>query len=316
MVVPFRLSALALPILLMPILPVAAAGKPVLLPANAPIPEAREPASPHARTPAKPERRQAEQSATPAEHPGDLLGTVPLPTPKPADTAEQQQPADDQKQPERQPELPDPRSTEIALDPMPANELACRERLKALGVEFADHKAERDTDLGCSVPYPLTVKSLGANIGLSPEAILNCAMAEAAARFAAGIIQPSAKADLGTDLKSISQASTYVCRPRHGSGKLSEHAFGNALDIASFTLSDGSHRSRSDRRRPRKTQTFLDDRAQGRLRSVQDRAWPRQRRRPCAASPSRSRSRAAMAEPSASESRRMPHFRRSRERRR
>ncbi|TIQ13325.1 extensin family protein, partial [Mesorhizobium sp.] len=40
-------------------------------------------------------------------------------------------------------------------------------------------------------------------------------------------------------LKSVGQASAFVCRPRHGTGKLSEHAFGNALDIASFTLSDG-----------------------------------------------------------------------------
>ena len=42
-----------------------------------------------------------------------------------------------------------------------------------------------------------------------------------------------------TGLKGISHASAYVCRPRNGTSKLSEHAFGNALDIASFTLTDG-----------------------------------------------------------------------------
>ena len=44
----------------------------------------------------------------------------------------------------------------------------------------------------------------------------------------------------GNTLGSISHASAYVCRPRNGSQKLSEHAFGNALDIAAFTLSDGT----------------------------------------------------------------------------
>ncbi|RUV89413.1 extensin family protein, partial [Mesorhizobium sp. M5C.F.Ca.IN.020.14.1.1] len=67
----------------------------------------------------------------------------------------------------------------------------------------------------------------------------NCQMAEAAARFAANTIQPAAKAELDANLKSVGQASAYVCRPHHGGGKLSEHAFGNALDIASFTLSNG-----------------------------------------------------------------------------
>jgi hypothetical protein len=49
-----------------------------------------------------------------------------------------------------------------------------------------------------------------------------------------------AKEELGYPLKSIAQASGYVCRPRNGTFKLSEHAFGNAIDIASFTLSNGT----------------------------------------------------------------------------
>ncbi len=48
------------------------------------------------------------------------------------------------------------------------------------------------------------------------------------------------QAEFGQTLKSVSHASAYVCRPRNGTRKLSEHAFGNALDIASFTLSDGT----------------------------------------------------------------------------
>ncbi|MBZ9678493.1 extensin family protein [Mesorhizobium sp. ES1-1] len=135
--------------------------------------------------------------------------------------------------------LPDPRSADMPDEEMPAEEVACRARLKGLGVQFEEHKAESNPEIGCSIPYPLIVKTLGGSIGIGSGTELNCQMAEAAARFAADVIQPAAKAEFGADLKSIRQASAFVCRPRHGTRKLSEHAFGNALDIASFTLSDG-----------------------------------------------------------------------------
>ena len=37
----------------------------------------------------------------------------------------------------------------------------------------------------------------------------------------------------------MNHASAYVCRSRNGNAKLSEHALGNAIDIASFVLGDG-----------------------------------------------------------------------------
>ncbi|MCP9232453.1 extensin family protein [Mesorhizobium sp. LMG 17147] len=135
--------------------------------------------------------------------------------------------------------LPDPRSVAIAEKEMPAEELACRRRLKSMGVDFEERKPEHDTAVGCSIPYPIVLRTLGKSIAIGPEPELNCQMAEAAARFAAAVIQPAAKAEFGEDLKSIGQASAFVCRSRNGGGKLSEHAFGNALDIASFKLSDG-----------------------------------------------------------------------------
>ena len=90
------------------------------------------------------------------------------------------------------------------------------------------------------MPYPLIVKSLGSGIGLEPQAEMNCATAEAAARFAKEVVSPTAIKVFDVPLKSISHASAYVCRPRNGTRKLSEHAFGNALDISSFTLWDGT----------------------------------------------------------------------------
>jgi hypothetical protein len=148
-------------------------------------------------------------------------------------------PADKTAPAEEEKMLPDPRSAELPAATMPQEETACRDRLRELGVEFEEHKAEHDAEIGCSIPYPVVLRTLGKSIGIGPGPELNCRMAEAAARFAADVVQPAAKAEFGTGLKAISQASAFVCRPRHGTRKLSEHAFGNALDIASFTLSDG-----------------------------------------------------------------------------
>ena len=171
--------------------------------------------------------------------------TVPIPEPNPRTVTEKpdetapakEKPADGQPEPM----LPDPRTADRP-DPsgqLPPGEMACRQRLTELGVKFDNHPAESDP-AGCSIPYPVIVKSLGTNIGLTPDAEMNCATAEATARFARDVISPAAQDVLGQPLKSISHASAYVCRPRNGTQKLSEHAFGNALDISSFTLSDGT----------------------------------------------------------------------------
>ena len=189
---------------------------------------------------------------------------VPIPTQKP-NTAEPeaQPPAVAPKPPEKPADagdkkmLPDPRSADLPDAKMPEEEVACRERLKTLGVEFEEHKAESNPEIGCSIPYPIVLKSLGKSIAIAPGTELNCQMAEAAARFTADVIQPAAKAEFDADLKSISQASAFVCRPRHGTRKLSEHAFGNALDIASFTLSDGK-KIEVNSSPPEKDAKFLD----------------------------------------------------------
>ncbi|MDX8443548.1 extensin family protein [Mesorhizobium australafricanum] len=178
----------------------------------------------------EPEPQTPEIVPTPPEKPAELEPeppeTAPQPPEKPADAGEEKM-------------LPDPRSADLPADKMPAEETACRERLKALGVQFEEHKAEHDAEIGCSIPYPVILRTLGKSTGISAGTELNCHMAEATARFVADTVQPAAKAEFGADLKSINQASAFVCRPRNGTHKLSEHAFGNALDIASFTLSDG-----------------------------------------------------------------------------
>lgn len=118
---------------------------------------------------------------------------------------------------------------------MPAEETACRSRLKALGAEFEEATPQNSED-GCALPFPVKLVRLSKAVDVEPDAVINCATAEATVRFTATTIGPTAKAIYGKELSAIGQASGYVCRPRNGTRKLSEHAFGNALDIASFTL--------------------------------------------------------------------------------
>ncbi|MER9584022.1 extensin family protein [Mesorhizobium sp. M0276] len=200
----------------------------------------------HQKKQARPEPSATEPS-TDTEGEPELPAVAPTPTQKPdTEKAPDVEPPTVAPQPPQKPAdagdnkmLPDPRSADLPDAKMPAEEIACRDRLKTLGVEFEERKAESNPEIGCSIPYPIVLKTLGKSVDIGPNPELNCKMAEAAARFAADVIQPAAKAEFGADLKSIDQASAFVCRPRNGTQKLSEHAFGNALDIASFTLSDG-----------------------------------------------------------------------------
>ncbi len=206
------------------------------LPERAPIPQLKEnlaglgePLPPRGAPVPQPRPDQPPVSGDLPQNPD----SVPLPETKP----EAPRSHDDQ-----EPDfLPDSRSSRQPNPSgvMPKKELACRQRLTALGVDYEQHPAETDP-AGCSIPYPLIVKSLGSEISLRPDARMNCAMAEAAARFAKDVVSPAASKEYGAQLKSVSHASAYVCRPRNGTRRLSEHAFGNALDIASFTLTNDS----------------------------------------------------------------------------
>jgi hypothetical protein len=67
-------------------------------------------------------------------------------------------------------------------------------------------------------------------------------------RWLADSVQPAAQRWFGARVVEIKQISAYSCRGMNGDSRahISEHAFGNALDIAGFTLADGRHISVRD----------------------------------------------------------------------
>ena len=76
---------------------------------------------------------------------------------------------------------------------------------------------------------------------VSPPATLACPLVSALDRWVSEGVQPAALHWFGTQVTEIKQIGSYSCREMVGSGtsNMSEHAFGNALDIAGFTLADG-----------------------------------------------------------------------------
>jgi hypothetical protein len=76
---------------------------------------------------------------------------------------------------------------------------------------------------------------------LTPPATLACPLVSALDRWVAEGVQPAAQKWFGTQVATIKQISAYSCRGMVGAGisHVSEHAFGNALDVAGFVLADG-----------------------------------------------------------------------------
>jgi hypothetical protein len=78
-------------------------------------------------------------------------------------------------------------------------------------------------------------------VAVTPAATLACPIVSALDRWLADSVQPSAMRWFGARVVEIKQISAYSCRGMNGNSRahISEHAFGNALDIAAFTLADG-----------------------------------------------------------------------------
>jgi hypothetical protein len=78
-------------------------------------------------------------------------------------------------------------------------------------------------------------------VSVNPPATLACPIVSALDRWIADSVQPAALRWLRQPVVEIKQISSYSCRGMNGDSNahISEHAFGNALDIAAFMLADG-----------------------------------------------------------------------------
>jgi len=84
------------------------------------------------------------------------------------------------------------------------------------------------------------VNTVGA-VAIKPTATLACPIVSVLDRWLAESVQPAAQRWFGVRVVEIKQISAYSCRGMNGNpnSHISEHAFGNALDISAFVLADG-----------------------------------------------------------------------------
>lgn len=108
---------------------------------------------------------------------------------------------------------------------------------------------------------PQVTGSIGP-VEVKPAATLACPIVTALDRWIVDSVQPSALRWFGQPVVEIKQISAYSCRGMNGTpgARISEHAFGNALDIASFELANGRKVSvQHGWRGPPEEQGFLRD---------------------------------------------------------
>ncbi len=97
-----------------------------------------------------------------------------------------------------------------------------------------------DEGNGCEVRNRYEVQSL-AGVHFSQRATMNCGFATPLNDWLDRTVQDSAAHAFGERVVGIDVAASYSCRARNNvrGAKMSEHGYGNAIDISAFTLESG-----------------------------------------------------------------------------
>lgn len=137
--------------------------------------------------------------------------------------------------------LADPvgRATWAKLAAIETDAERCRAVLGEGAVRVRD---QPDVDAGgfCALRGVLTIR--GGTTPLRPAGpVLTCPVALSFALWERQVLQPAARAILGSEVTAIDHYGSYSCRRIYGdaTGRPSQHATANALDVAGFRLRDG-----------------------------------------------------------------------------
>ena len=131
-----------------------------------------------------------------------------------------------------------PKTTRTGANATTENARQCMASLKEKSVRFAG-LPNKSFDGGCRTID--TVKLMDFGTPATNLGAMTCPLAANFTDWARYAVRPAAKLYLGADVVRIETMGTFNCRNIYGgrSGKLSEHAFANAVDISAFVLRDG-----------------------------------------------------------------------------
>src|SRR5271157_5870167 len=94
----------------------------------------------------------------------------------------------------------------------------------------------------CGMTRPLKVSALAnGTIAVDKVLTIDCPMIPALETWLNDIVEPDAQSRFGQKVTTVNVFGAYSCRGIDNivGAQLSEHAFGNAVDVAGFTLADG-----------------------------------------------------------------------------
>lgn len=115
---------------------------------------------------------------------------------------------------------------------------ACFAQLNNTGARFTP-LPDQDHGGGCITRGALRLTDAGTETtNMGP---VTCPLARNFVAWARYAVKPAAQQVFGQDIVRIETMGTYSCRNIYGgrSGRLSQHAFANAIDVSAFVLADG-----------------------------------------------------------------------------
>src|ERR1700728_1579476 len=121
-------------------------------------------------------------------------------------------------------------------------ENACFARRLVMPSDFIVAAPEIDGPGICGMTRPLKVSALAnGTIAVDKVLTIDCPMIPALEAWLNDIVEPDAQARFGQKVATVNVFGAYSCRgiDNIAGARLSEHAFGNAVDVAGFTLADG-----------------------------------------------------------------------------
>jgi hypothetical protein len=136
------------------------------------------------------------------------------------------------------PESKDRVSTQAEWDRLASLDgAACRDKLVGLGVQFRALSDRSEPDQrGCGIPHGVLVTRGPTGIAYTPALQIDCSLALELPGIEHAV-QEQAERYLASPIRRITTFGTYSCRKVRGgfTGRLSEHAFGNAIDFGAFS---------------------------------------------------------------------------------
>jgi hypothetical protein len=115
---------------------------------------------------------------------------------------------------------------------------ACLDRLTQLGLRFEARPPVQENS--CSIENPVLVSALPGSVEVAPASLMACPVAESLARWMGEVVSPEAERQFQASPKKLLIGTSYQCRDQRNGAKLSEHAFGNGVDVMGFEFAKRS----------------------------------------------------------------------------